>query len=223
MTAHQEPAFQLRPAAGEPDGALVLLHGRGTDQYDLLGLAERLDPDHRLVAVTPRGPLSLPPGGRHWYAVKRVGYPDPRTFKATYDTLDQWLTALPRVTGVTWRQTVIGGFSQGAVMAYALGLGPGRPSPAAIIALSGFIPTVPGFEIELATRTGLEVAIGHGTLDPVIPVAFAHLARERLTAAGIAVNFRESPIAHGIDEAFIAELRGWLARAVTPSGDPAGA
>ena len=72
-----ELAHQIRPAAGEPRGALVLLHGRGADEHDLLPFLDLLDPQRRLVGVTPGGPLFLPPGGRHWYVVPRVGYPDP--------------------------------------------------------------------------------------------------------------------------------------------------
>src|SRR4029077_2141369 len=67
----------VRPAAGEPQGALILLHGRGTSEHDLHPLLDLLDPKRRLVAYTPGGPLALPPGGRHWYAVPRVGHPDP--------------------------------------------------------------------------------------------------------------------------------------------------
>jgi phospholipase/carboxylesterase len=225
LTDNGELSFELRPAAGEPHGALVLLHGRGTDQHDLLSLAELLDPAHRLAAITPAGPLSLPPGGRHWYVVERVGHPDPESFKATYDILDRWLTGLAEMTGVPWEKTVLGGFSQGAVMAYALGLGRGRPSPAAIIALSGFIASVPGFEIQSQGREQMPVAIGHGSLDPVISVRFAHEANRRLTAAGLDVTFRESPIAHGIDPAFAGDLEPWIERAVTaePTGNPASA
>jgi phospholipase/carboxylesterase len=209
LSGLDELTFQLRAADGQPSGALVLLHGRGADQHDLLGLADLLDPQRRLVAVTPAGPLSLPPSGHHWYVVQRVGYPDPRTFFATYAILDRWLDRLSELTGVPWEQTVIGGFSQGAVMSYALGLGPGRPSPAGILALSGFIPSVRGFDVQLAGREGLAVAIGHGTLDPVIAVGFGQLARDRLSAAGLRITFRQSPIGHGIDPDFIADLRGW--------------
>ena len=67
---------------------------------------------------------------------------------------------------------MIGGFSQGAVMAYALALAKGRPSPAGLLAMSGFIPEVEGFELDLA-RPGLPIAITHGTLDPIIGVEFA--------------------------------------------------
>ena len=76
-----------RPAAGEPEGALVLFHGRGADERDLFPLLDMLDPERRLLGATARGPLSLPPGGAHWYVVRRVGYPDPETFHSTYAEL----------------------------------------------------------------------------------------------------------------------------------------
>ncbi|MGH2831969.1 MAG: alpha/beta hydrolase, partial [Solirubrobacteraceae bacterium] len=114
---------------------------------------------------------------------------------------------------------VLGGFSQGAVMSYALGLGSARPSPAGILALSGFIPSVPGFELQLSTRQGLPVAIGHGSLDPVISVQFARQAHERLLAAGLNVQLHESAIAHGIDPGFIPTLRGWLEQTLDRNQD----
>ena len=82
---YQMPPVERVPAPpasarAEPEGALVLLHGRGTDEHDLFPLIDLLDPEARLVGVTPRGPLSLPPGGAHWYVVREVGYPDPDTF-----------------------------------------------------------------------------------------------------------------------------------------------
>ncbi len=74
---------RVRAPSGEPVGALVLLHGRGADEHDLFPLFDALDPEGRLVGVAPRGPLSLPPGGAHWYAVHEIGYPDPATFLTT--------------------------------------------------------------------------------------------------------------------------------------------
>ena len=89
-----------RPAASEPDGLLVLFHGRGADENDLYPLLDLLDPQRRLLGVTPRGPLSLPPGGAHWYAVQEIGYPDPPTFLATYERASEWLDALSEARGV---------------------------------------------------------------------------------------------------------------------------
>jgi phospholipase/carboxylesterase len=203
-----------RPAAGTPEGALVLFHGRGADERDLFPLLDLLDPERRLLGATARGPLSLPPGGAHWYVVRRVGYPDPETFHATYPQLAAWLDGLLAEHGIAPGRAILGGFSQGSVMSYALGLGVGRPRPAGIMALSGFIPEVEGLELDLGKAAGLPVAIGHGTQDPVIPVEFGREARDRLTAAGADLTYRESPMPHTIDPAFLRELPGWARRAL---------
>ena len=216
MTAEPAPgelAHRLRPAAGEPEGALVRLHGRGADEHDHFPLLDLLDPERRLVGVTPRGPLSLPPGGAHWYAVRQVGYPDPSTFLATYEPLAGWLDAWLGEQGIAHDRTVVGGFSQGTVMSYAVGLGAGRPQPAGILACSGFIPTVEGFELDLADRSGLPVAIGHGSRDAVIGSDFGRQARDRLERAGAEVTWRESQIDHQLDPRFVKELPAWVARA----------
>jgi phospholipase/carboxylesterase len=203
-----------RPAAGAPEGALVLFHGRGADERDLFPLLDMLDPERQLLGATARGPLSLPPGGAHWYVVRRVGYPDPDTFHSTYPQVASWLDELLAEHGVPHERTVLGGFSQGSVMSYALGLGVGRPRPAGIMALSGFIPQVEGFQLDLDKAAGLPVAIGHGMHDPVIPIDFGRDARDRLTDAGAEVSYRESPMPHTIDPAFMRELPGWLRETV---------
>jgi phospholipase/carboxylesterase len=201
----------VREAAGEPAGALVLFHGRGTDEHDLYPLLDFLDPKRRLLGVTPRGPLSLPPGGAHWYKLQEVGFPDQETFLATYKEVGSWLDGFLDDHGIAHDRTVLGGFSQGAVMAYSFGLGKGRPRPAALIALSGFIPTVEGFELDLSEIP--PVAIGHGTYDPVISVEFGRRARQLLEEAGASVLYREYPLPHTIDPGFLIELRDWLASA----------
>jgi phospholipase/carboxylesterase len=198
-------AHLTRPARGEPAGLLVLFHGRGADEHDLFPLLDVLDPERRLLGVTPRGPLTLPPGGAHWYALYRLGEPDPQTFLATYASVVEWLDGL----GFASERTILGGFSQGAVMTYALGLGRGRPRPAAVIALSGFVPSVPGFELDL-TPPLPPVAIGHGMYDDVIGVEWGRAARELLANAGADVLYRESPMGHSIDPAFLEEIAAWL-------------
>ena len=203
----------VRPAAGRTDGALVLFHGRGANEHDLFPLLDMLDPERRLVGVTPRGPLSLPPGGAHWYVVRQVGYPDPATFGPTYELASRWLEELAEETGVGPERTVLGGFSQGAVMSHALGLGTGRPRPAGILALSGFIPVVEGFEPDLSPPLP-PVAIGHGTLDPVISVDFGRRARAILDGAGAELLYREYPLPHTIDPRFLADLQAWVRAAV---------
>jgi phospholipase/carboxylesterase len=204
---------RLRPSRDEPEGALVLLHGRGVDESDLYPLLDAFDPEQRLAGATPRAPLSLPPGGFHWYVVERVGYPHRETFMEAYGLLTHWLDAFAEETGVPWSRTVIGGFSMGCVMSYALALAAGRESPAGLLAMSGFMPAVEGFELDLE-RPGLPIALTHGTLDPIIGVEFAHSARQRLEGAGNRILYREAPVGHGIDPAVVPDVREWLSGAI---------
>ena len=206
-----------RPAAGEPQRLLVLHHGRGADEHDLLGLADVLDRDQRLHVVTPRAPLQLPGWpGHHWYVVPRVGYPDPDTFRAAYDKLAALHDELWERTGLTPEQTVFGGFSMGSVMSYSLGLGGDRPAPAGILAFSGFVPTVAGWQPDLVGRRGLRAFVAHGRRDPVIGVQFAHRARDLLEGGGLDVEYHESDAGHHIDPAHVPAAVRWLDETLAP-------
>jgi len=206
-----ELSYRTRPAAGSAQGLLVLHHGRGTSELDLLPLADALDPEHRLHVVAPRGPLELPGSpGYHWYRVPRVGYPDPVTFQAAREAVGALHDQVSAHTGIPIARTVLGGFSMGTVMSYALALDPDRPAPAGILAFSGFIPTVAGWRPELEDRGGTRVFIAHGRRDPVIDVSFARAARQLLEDAGLEVDYRESEAAHDIDPADVVRAGNWL-------------
>ena len=213
MTEDHEPEAPLaalwREPAGEPAGALVLLHGRGADERDLFPLLDLLDPERRLLGVTPGGPHYLPPGGRHWYALGGIPTPDPATFAATAPRLAAFLDGLP----VPSDRVVLGGFSQGTVMSYAMSLGPGRPRPAGLVAMSGFLPRVADWPLEPERLRGVPVGIAHGSLDPVIPAQFAAEAEATLTAAGADVLRLSSPVPHMVDPDWIEPLRDLVARA----------
>jgi phospholipase/carboxylesterase len=206
--------YRTRPADGEPRGALVLFHGRGTDEHDLFPLLDALDPERKLVGFTPRGPLSIPPGGAHWYVLGGLGSPDRDTFTESYRQASAWLEDMASATGIPFERTVIGGFSQGAVMSHALALGTDRPRPAGLIAMSGFVPTVEGFELDL-TRPLPPIAIGHGTYDPVIGVEWGRQAKELYEGAGGDVLYREYPLPHAVDPAFLRDLQPWVQRAAS--------
>jgi phospholipase/carboxylesterase len=206
----QELGARRRESTGEPAGALVLLHGRGADEHDLFPLLDLLDPARRLLGVTPGGPLHLPPGGKHWYTLGGIPTPDAETFHATAPLLAAFLDALP----MPMDRVVLGGFSQGAVMSYAMSLGPGRPRPAGLVAMSGFLPRVEGWPLEPERLAGVPVGIAHGTLDPVIGVDYGREAAETLSAAGVDVLRLESAVPHMVDPAWIDPLRRLVAEAV---------
>ncbi len=214
--------YAERPAEGAADGLLVLHHGRGSDEQDMLGLADVLDPQRRLHVVCPRAPMTLAGmGGYHWYVVPRVGYPDPESFHAGYLELGAFHDELWQRTGTPPERTVLGGFSMGCVMSYALGLGGDRPRPAGILAFSGFVPTVADWSPDLAGRAGMAVFIAHGAGDPVIGVEFARSARELLETGGLDVEYHETAGSHQIEQANAAAAANWLALAL-PRVLPAG-
>jgi len=203
--------YEQRPAAGAAEGLVILHHGRGTDELDLLGLADMLDPQRRLTIVTPRAPLKLDGSpGYHWYLVPRVGFPDPETFSAARRQLAELHDELWRATGLGPARTVLGGFSMGSVMSYALGLDAERPRPAGILALSGFMPSVPGWEPDIAERKGLPVFAAHGNADPVIPVELGRRAATLLADGGLDVEYLEFAGSHRIVPTELEDATRWL-------------
>ncbi len=202
-----------RPPAGDPGGLLVLHHGRGSDEHDLLTLADVLDPRGRLHIVTPRAPLPFPgSAGFQWYLVPRVGYPDPDTFQSARAALSEFHDELWQRTGIGPERTVLGGFSMGCAMSHAMSLSAERPVPAGVLGYSGFIPTVEGWQPAMEGRSSMRVFLAHGSLDPVIDVRFGRLAAETLTTAGIEVEYHESEIGHHIDPRGLPAAAAWLER-----------
>jgi len=201
-----------RPAAGEAEGLLVLHHGRGTDERDLFGLADLVDPQRRLLVVAPRAPLTLPGlPGFHWYTVPRVGFPDPDTFHAARKQLAALHDELWERTGIEPTRTVLGGFSMGTVMSYAMGLGEDRPAVAGIMAFSGFVPSVDDWRPSFGDRLDTRVFIAHGRRDPIIDIGFGRSARKLLEEGGLEVEYHESDVAHQIDPAHLASAVEWVA------------
>jgi phospholipase/carboxylesterase len=200
--ATSELLFGERAPAGEAEGLLVLHHGRGSDEHELLRAADVLDPQRRLHVITPRGPLA-PEGtsGRHWYLVDSPGHPDRASFGDSYAALSELLEDRWRCTGIAPERTILGGFSMGAVMSYTLGLGSGRPRPAGILAISGFLPAIEGWQADLPARSGLPVLIAHGV-------------RDRLLGAGLEVSYCESEVSHRIDPRLLADAATWVSGAL---------
>jgi phospholipase/carboxylesterase len=205
--------YRERPAAGEPAGLLVLHHGRGADETDLLSLGDHLDPERRLHLVTPRAPLQFGGPGYHWYVVPRVGYPDHDTFHAAHRQLAEFHDQTWERLGLTPEHTVLGGFSMGSVMSYALGLDPGRPAPAGLLAFSGFIPVVEEWQPDLPRPT--RVFIAHGRHDPIMEIGFARRAHDLLQHNGIDVDYHESDHGHSIEPAHATAAANWLTDTVT--------
>lgn len=208
-------SYLERPAAGKPEGLLVLHHGRGTDERDLLGIAEAFDPARRLRVVTPRAPLQLAGSpGYHWYLVPRVGYPDHGSFHAACRALADLHDRLWEETEVGPAQTVLGGFSMGTVMSYATALAEDRPPVAGVLAFSGFVPVVDDWRSHFEDRGETRAFVAHGRRDPIIEIEFARKARRLLDEGGLEVEYHESELGHQIEPAHLRSAAAWLAAAI---------
>lgn len=195
-----------RAPGPEPHPVLVLLHGYGADEHDLLAVADGLD--ERFYVISARAPLSLGSG----YAWNHFGQdlqPDPVTFQSSLDALARFVDDLPREYPVDPTALFTLGFSQGAVLAAALLLS--RPNvPRGTLMLSGYLPVDAARSAAPESLVGKPVFVGHGLQDPLIPVDAARLTRDYLQAIGVALTYREYPIAHYIGSDELGDVAQWL-------------
>ena len=192
---------------------LVLLHGYGSDENDLMGLAPHVDPRFRVVSV--RAPLPLEQGGYAWFPVE-LG-PDGIVVKfddaaAALGRLVDLVQELQEKDGASGASTFLLGFSQGASMALSVGLN--HPAlVAGIAALSGVcVPQmIPPSEAEEALR-GKPVFMSHGRIDQLIPIAQGRASAELLKSLPLDLTCLEYDMGHEIGQPCLTDLTAWLER-----------
>jgi phospholipase/carboxylesterase len=208
----------LIPRKGDgPYPTLIALHGRGSDEGDLLGLAPYLD--ERLLWISPRAPLELPPG-YEWYRLVGIGAPVEPTFaqamKRVAQFIDEALAAYP----VDRQRVFLFGFSQGGMMSYAHALT--RPGMTrGVIIHSSYLP-LPSIQlagpVDLDGVRGKPFLVIHGQDDPLIPVASGREARDWLRETGANATYHEYPMGHTVSEHSIAAMNAWLAQHLGETG-----
>jgi phospholipase/carboxylesterase len=209
--------YEQHIPGGAADGAplVVLLHGRGSDRFDLLGLADALAPG--AVVVTPEAPhsgLSWGYGpGWAWYRFLGRDVPEPESFEQSQQALASFLSSVRGELPVRTGPLVLGGFSQGGVMSMAYALR--NPGAAPIVLnFSGFLAQHPTVNPTPASVAGTRFFWGHGTGDPQIPFELAIEGRGKLSQAGADLTARDYPIGHGISPDEAEDAREWIATAV---------
>lgn len=200
---------EIQEPEGEAGGerpALIMLHGRGADEQDLLSLAANFD--RRLLTISARAPYVLGPG-YHWYELCQIAEPEPVSFSRSVQILLRFIDEVPEAYGVDRDQVYLLGFSQGATVAGAVGLTePDRIAGA--IMLSGYLPLDSGFEIDRSALAGRAFFIGHGTMDPIIPVSLGRIANEYLTGVEADLTYNEYVMGHQIAWPEIEQIGAWL-------------
>lgn len=196
-----------------PAGAplLLLVHGYGSDENDLFSLAPHLDA--RFTFVSVRAPHAYPPGFG-WYDITftdRGILRDEAMIEGSATTLEAFLHEAVETYDADPARVFILGFSQGAAMTLQLLLT--RPELlAGAVALSGHIPDV-GWNARAKgdALAGKPVFVGHGTADPVVPIAAGRDANNRLGSLPLDLTYRERPgMGHTIDGELLAEVSSWL-------------
>lgn len=195
------------------DGApvVVLLHGRGSHEQDLLGLHPALPAD--AIVVTPRAPFPGGPwgygDGYAWYRYLGGTTPDAASFERSIADVGSFLAALPGTLPVKPGPVVVGGFSQGGTTALGLTL-LHRERVDGLMMFSGFLASHPAVQASVAAAAGLPVFWGHGTADPMIPFQRGVEGRQALRDAGAIVTTGDYPIGHWIDPREMADAAAWL-------------
>jgi phospholipase/carboxylesterase len=206
MQGRKLRSVELPPRAPGLDRTLVLLHGFGADEHDLLPIVNELDP--RLRGISLQAPLALDVGGRAWFNLEQTpeGFAfDPQEVAEGVRLATEAIEEIARRSP----QPILCGFSQGAAMGLSVALL--RPDLAStVLVLSGVPPRVQQPPSPDSLRA-LRVFVAHGTYDPLIPVELGRATRDLLQNAGAAVTYREYPMGHMVVPQEIADARAWLA------------
>jgi phospholipase/carboxylesterase len=196
-----------RRAEGAKSPAIILLHGRGADENDLLGLAQYLD--ERLTIFSIRAPFPFEFGGYTYFLLNDDGTAEPSEFLESHRRLLTFVEAVGSLPEVDPSKIYLLGFSMGTIMSYALALT--HPAKfAGVIAQSGFVRDHPALEFRWKHLEGCPFMITHGTQDPVIPVALARKTKDLFAASNADFMYREYPMGHEISGESLADVAGWL-------------
>jgi phospholipase/carboxylesterase len=199
------PAEDQRP--DRPYPAILALHGRGSSEQDLIGLAPHLP--EGFLWISPRAPLVLGPDSYEWYRVRVIGKPEPEQVLASLETLDHFIGEILGAYPVDPQKLFLLGFSQGSILAMCYALThPERI--AGVIAQSGYIPNGIELEDKEAELSGKPFLLTHGEQDTMIPVEWGRASRDRLQQLGVELAYHEFPMGHAVSLESLEVISAWL-------------
>lgn len=206
-TLHHKILPPKRSIAGKAP-ALILLHGRGANEDDLLALSDFLD--DRLFFIAARAPFSFQWGGGYtWYDILEIGSPEPKMFAESYQKLSQFCEDLKTSYPVDPSKMFLLGFSMGTMMSYAIALT--KPEAVAgVVANSGYIPEEADLKFQWDRLQNKPFFMAHGVQDPIIPVQLCRRAKILLEQAHATVEYHEYTMGHEIREENLSDMSKWL-------------
>ncbi len=205
------------PASHDPQTdsvypTILALHGRGSHERDLIGLAPYLPPE--FLWISPRAPHTLGLDSYEWYRIKMIGKPDPDQVATALQTIDKFIDEILVAYPVDPKKLFLLGFSQGSILSMCYILG--RPYRAAgAIAQSGYIPSGYissglGFKIDETNVKDKPFILTHGDQDTTIPVDWARSSRDLLQKLGVYLSYYEFHMGHKVSEESLDVINDWL-------------
>ena len=196
-----------------PHPTLILLHGRGTDEDDLLGLISSFDP--RLLVVSIRAPYKFLFGGYTWFDLDDESGVNIDQLKEGCVSLIRCLDDVQQKYPVDSNRIFLFGFSMGAIMSLTVSLcNPHRFK--GVVAHSGLLPKGDTLQYRWSELDGISFFLAHGTHDPIVPVEMSRQAHQQLLQANAHVVYHEYPIEHTISEDSLNDSARWLQMCIEP-------
>lgn len=186
---------------------VLAVHGRGSNEEDLIGLAPYLSP--HLLWVSPRGTFSLGPDSYEWFQITQVGKPDPTRLANAIQTMDRFIDEMIEHYPVDASKLFLLGFSQGTIVSLSYALTkPQRVT--GVIAQSGYIPHESGLHIDEAGIKNKPFILTHGNQDPMLPVDWARRSRDTLQKLGADLEYHEFNMGHQVNDKSLSVISVWL-------------
>jgi phospholipase/carboxylesterase len=195
------------PTANSVYPTILALHGRGSNERDLISLAEYLP--QNLLWISPRGTFTLGPDSFEWFQITQIGKPDPVRLANALNTIDTFIDEIIANCPVDKNKLYLLGFSQGSIvsMSYAL-TKPNRV--AGVIAQSGYIPHESGLQIDRAGIKNKPFILTHGIQDSMLPVDWARRSRDTLQKLEVNLEYHEFNMGHNVSEESLTAINAWL-------------
>ncbi len=198
------------PSEGRPP-LLVLLHGIGSNEQDLMGLAPSLD--GRFLIASARAPITLERGAYAWFHIQFTPTGiviQPQEADASRLLLLKFVDELVEAYGADPSRVYLMGFSQGCIISLAAALT--HPEKfAGVVGMSGrLMPEIEPLIAPAEQLRGLAMIIVHGTLDQVLPVSYGRGIRDRLQTLPVDLTYREYPMPHTVSPESLRDIAAWL-------------
>lgn len=186
---------------------ILALHGRGSNEQDLMGLASHLPGG--LLWISPRAPLRLGPSSYEWFRVRVIGKPDPEQVASALETIDHFVDEILSAYPIDPQKLFLLGFSQGSLlsMCYAL-IHPARV--AGVVAQSGYIPNGVDLEIGEIDMKNKPFILTHGEHDTLIPIEWGRASRDLLQKLGVDLAYHEFQMGHSVSIDSLEVISAWL-------------